>query len=316
MPRRPPAPPPSCFVPSCPADFVGQAGHVAEMLLRKAEGLREHPDRPLKLLISGAPGIGKTSLANLIARTLASHPAAIEDVNGREVGLDIAREWIRGLGQGSLFGPWSVKVVNELDRCSKDAQDLLLTYLDRMPAGHAILGTTNLDLASLTERFQTRFLPVRLQPPENEALAAFLARRWNVPIPTTRMIAAGATPMSGRRWRTWRCGWGEGEGKTHRPRSMPPPTPKLVQQPIGLRLSVQPIFGVVPLRCFPSPGLDVIFGSCFAVGAIAPNRNTSIVQCLASYINLLVAIQIQSNPVAPTPRIIQTYNTTTIRSVD
>jgi len=43
-----------------------------------------------------------------------------------------------------------------------------------------------------TERFQTRFQSVRLQPPENEALAAFLARRWAVPITTTRMIAAGA----------------------------------------------------------------------------------------------------------------------------
>ena len=42
-----------------------------------------------------APGISKTSLVNLIARTLASLPAAIEDVNGREVGLDVAREWTR-----------------------------------------------------------------------------------------------------------------------------------------------------------------------------------------------------------------------------
>jgi hypothetical protein len=31
----------------------------------------------------------------LSARTLARHPAAIEDVNGREVGLDLAREWTR-----------------------------------------------------------------------------------------------------------------------------------------------------------------------------------------------------------------------------
>ncbi|MCF7730253.1 MAG: hypothetical protein K9N23_01135 [Akkermansiaceae bacterium] len=51
---------------------------------------------------------------------------------------------------------------------------MLLTYLDRMKPGHAFLGTTNLDVASLTERFQTRFQPVRLQPPENEVLAAFL----------------------------------------------------------------------------------------------------------------------------------------------
>jgi replication-associated recombination protein RarA len=92
---------------------VGQAGKVAEVLLRKAERLRVNPDQPLKLLVSGAPGIGKTSLVNLIARTLASHPAAIEDANGREVGLELAREWTRSLAYGSLFGLWSVKVVNE-----------------------------------------------------------------------------------------------------------------------------------------------------------------------------------------------------------
>ena len=191
MPRKPPVAP-TCFVPSCPADFVGQAGKVAEVLMRKAERLRSNPDQPLKLLISGAPGIGKTSLVNMIARTLASHPVAIEDVNGKEVGLELAREWTRSLAYGSLFGSWSVKVVNELDRCSKDAQDMLLTYLDRMKPGHAFLGTTNLDLGSLTERFQTRFQSVRLQPPENEVLAAFLARRWAAPIGITRQIAEGA----------------------------------------------------------------------------------------------------------------------------
>jgi len=189
---RPRRQPPTCFIPSCPAEFVGQAGKAAEMLIRKAESLRAQPDRSFKLLVSGAPGIGKTSLVNLIARTLASHPAAIEDVNGREVGLDVAREWTRGLAYGTLFGPWSVKVVNELDRCSKDAQDMLLTYLDRMPPGHAFLGTTNLDIGTLTERFQTRFQSIRLQPPSNEDLAQFLARRWAAPIGITRKIAEGA----------------------------------------------------------------------------------------------------------------------------
>ena len=69
---------------------------------------------------------------------------------------------------------------------------MLLTYLDRMKPGHAFLGTTNLDLSILTERFQTRFQSVRLQPPGNEALAAFLARRWGAPISITRQVAEGA----------------------------------------------------------------------------------------------------------------------------
>ena len=51
------------------------------------------------------PGIGKTSLVNLIARTLVTHPAAIEDVNGREVGLNLAREWTPSLAHSSLFRP-------------------------------------------------------------------------------------------------------------------------------------------------------------------------------------------------------------------
>ena len=37
---------------------------------------------------------------------------------------------------------------------SKDAQDMLLTYLDRMKPSHAFLGTTNLDVTSLTKRPQ------------------------------------------------------------------------------------------------------------------------------------------------------------------
>jgi len=131
-------------------------------------------------------------------------------VNGREVGLNLAREWTRSLAHSSLFGPWSVKVVNELDCCSKDAQDMLLTYLDRMRPGHAFLGTTNLDVAGLTERFQTRFQSVRLQSPENEVLAAFLARRWGAPNGITRQIAEGAKGNVRRRWRIWRCGWGDG----------------------------------------------------------------------------------------------------------
>ena len=206
MPRKQAPVPPTCFVPSCPADFVGQAGKVAEVLLRKAERLRTNPDQPLKLLITGAPGIGKTSLVNLIARTLASHPVAIEDVNGKEVGLELAREWTRSLAYGSIFGSWSVKVVNELDRCSKDAQDMLLTHLDRMKPGHAFLGTTNLDLGSLTERFQTRFQSVRLQPRKTRFSRHFSRGGGAHPSPSPVRSPRAQKVTSGPLWRIWRCG--------------------------------------------------------------------------------------------------------------
>jgi hypothetical protein len=90
---------------------VRQAGKVVEVLLRKAERLRAQPDQLLRLRVSGAPGIGVARLVNQIARTLASHPAAIEGVSGLEVRLDLAREWTRPLARATLFGPWSVRVV-------------------------------------------------------------------------------------------------------------------------------------------------------------------------------------------------------------
>jgi hypothetical protein len=49
----------------------------------------------------------------------------------------------------SPFGGWTVKVVNEFDRRSRDARDMLLTMLDWMPPDHAFLATTNLDIGVL-----------------------------------------------------------------------------------------------------------------------------------------------------------------------
>jgi hypothetical protein len=82
--------------------------------------------------------------------------------------------------------------VNELDRCTREAQDLLLTYLDRLPPGRALLGTSNLQLDLLTERFQTRFQAVKLLPPETEELADFLIGHWSVPRQTALQIAVGS----------------------------------------------------------------------------------------------------------------------------
>ena len=65
--------------------------------------------------------------------------AYIESFNGKEVTVDAVRSWMETLPYGSLFSNWSVKIINELDRCSKDAQDILLSYLDRLPPGKALI---------------------------------------------------------------------------------------------------------------------------------------------------------------------------------
>jgi DNA polymerase III delta prime subunit len=180
--------------PQRPDDLIGQARRVAKAQVTKASRLAaaDSANGSMKLLLYGPPGVGKTSVVEMVARELIGSPLAVEDFNGREVTVEVVREWMRALAYGSLFSRWSVRIVNELDRCSKEAQDLLLTYLDRLPPGRALLGTSNLQLDLLTERFQTRFQAVKLLPPETEELAAFLATRWPVPRQTAAQIAVGS----------------------------------------------------------------------------------------------------------------------------
>ena len=190
--RKPPAPPMS-FRPKSPDDLIGQAGDVARAHVAKARRLREQRTGSCKLLLYGPPGVGKTTIAELVASELTGGVRfGVEDYNGKEVTVDVVRQWMTSLAYGNLFSDWSVKIVNELDRCTKDAQDILLTYLDKLPPGKAFIGTSNLQLDLLTERFQTRFQSVKLAAPGTEEIAGFLMRRWKTPKPVALQIAVGS----------------------------------------------------------------------------------------------------------------------------
>lgn len=185
-------PSPLAWRPTGPADLIGKAGDIATSLLAKARAARNNGRHPVKVLLYGPPGIGKTSIADMVAAELSGSPFAVEDSNGKLVGVETVKAWMGGLAYGNLFGDFSVRIVNELDRCSRDAQDLLLTYLDKLPAGRAFIGTSNLQLDLLTERFQTRFQAIKLPAPSTEEIAGLLVRKWDVDKPVANQIAVGS----------------------------------------------------------------------------------------------------------------------------
>ena len=189
---KPPMPSPLAWRPTGPGDLIGHAGEVAASLLAKARATKNNGRHPMKVLLYGPPGVGKTTIAEMVAAELAGSPFGIEDFNGKLVGIETVKAWMGGLAYGSLFGDFSVRIVNELDRCSRDAQDLLLTYLDKLPAGRAFIGTSNLQLDLLTERFQTRFQAIKLRAPDTDEIARFLSAKWDVDSKIAAQIAVGS----------------------------------------------------------------------------------------------------------------------------
>jgi replication-associated recombination protein RarA len=183
---------PASFRPRKPEDLIGHAGKVAAALVAKAERVRLRGGGPIKLLLYGPPGVGKTSVAEMVGLALCGGQAlAVEDFNGREITLETVRRWLDASAYGSLFGSYEARIVNELDRASKESQDLLLTYLDKLRPGRAFIGTSNLQLDLLTERFQTRFQVWKISAPAADEVALWLVKRWKAPKALAHEIALG-----------------------------------------------------------------------------------------------------------------------------
>lgn len=166
---------PELYVPTSPEQFIGPARQIGNILKGKAARL-EKSNGTAKLLLYGPPGTGKSRLALMFAASLTNHPVQIEITNGRKVTDSLISRWHEAARYLAAFGQWTVKIVDELDLCSAASQDLLLTYLDQMPPQTAFVGTSNLQLDQLSERFHTRMQQFQVSAPDTSAINTFLGR--------------------------------------------------------------------------------------------------------------------------------------------
>ena len=168
----------------------------AALVLRAARAaVQKH--NPIALLLEGDPGVGKGHLSDLLALELTDSKYAIEQINGQSLSVDVVRLWRERCVYGNLFSDWTVKRVDEIDQASSSAIAELLTYLDYLRRGNAIIATTN-EFAKLHAackgRLESRFIRFHVDAPSCEETSRFIASKYRIPIAHARTIALGAVP--------------------------------------------------------------------------------------------------------------------------
>lgn len=96
------------------------------------------------LLLSGSPGIGKTTLSKVLLKEIEIPDYDILEVNAsRETGIDFIRDKIVPFISMIPFGPFKVVLLDEADRLSQQAQDSLKGIIEEYSSTARFILTCN-----------------------------------------------------------------------------------------------------------------------------------------------------------------------------
>jgi len=96
------------------------------------------------LLLSGTPGIGKTTMAKILVNEIGIESADLLEVNAsRETGIDFIRNKIVPFISSIAWGPFKVVLLDEADRLSPQAQDSLKGIIEQYSAYARFILTCN-----------------------------------------------------------------------------------------------------------------------------------------------------------------------------
>jgi replication-associated recombination protein RarA len=178
---------PSCYKPSAPKHFIGSARKAAVMLqnlFKQADGA------PLKILLLGEPGIGKSALVDWILEQIEIDQWSSEKFNGTGFKIEQAAELEKSFHLRSLYADrYRVIRIEEVDKVPHAAQVRLLTALDDLPKNTLFIATSNCEAKDLEERFHSRFMVLPIKAPTPDEIAGLINANWNLPITTVTNIA-------------------------------------------------------------------------------------------------------------------------------
>ncbi len=182
---------PTQYTPLTPTDFIGPARKAASLLAGMVRQSKDNGGEPLRVLINGKPGIGKSALAKYFTTLLGCDKWSVSKYNGTQIKIEVVEDMAASLHYSNLFGDYRLLLIEEADKIPNVAQVRFLTLLDDLPPGAAVCCTSNCKLSDFEERFQTRFQPIELTAPRDCEIAELL-RQWPLNSVDVSMISVGA----------------------------------------------------------------------------------------------------------------------------
>jgi replication-associated recombination protein RarA len=159
---------PSQFKPKTAADFIGSAGRYA-LMMQRIVAMSAPDELPIKILLNGPPGVGKSELTAFLAAELRSQPYNRTKLNGTSVKMEWLEDLAASLRLSNWFDDYRFIWIDEADKIPAAAQVRFLTLLDDLPKKTAVICTSNCELKDFENRFQTRFVTMELEAaPANE----------------------------------------------------------------------------------------------------------------------------------------------------
>lgn len=168
---------PSTFRPKTVTDFIGPAAKWAAHLEKLVRLALPNGD-PLRIMLLGPSGIGKTQLAEHLVRCTGAGKFSISKFNGTQFRIDDADAMARSYRLRDMFPGYRVLQIEEVDKVPPVAQIALLTLLDELPDHTACIATSNCRVKDFEVRFQRRFTVCEINAPTDKEILAMLRLRW------------------------------------------------------------------------------------------------------------------------------------------
>lgn len=176
-----------------PLEFSEVFGHAE--ILRGLQNAVSGPSRPHSFLLTGPSGVGKTTLARILATVLDAEVVEVDAASNN--GVEAVRELITLGHHRPLTRAAKMIICNECQRFSRPAWDVLLMLLEE-PPDYLYVAITTTEFGKVPDAVVTRCYHAALRPLRDSEIEDLLGvvcelENWRVEGDVMRHVVAAAT---------------------------------------------------------------------------------------------------------------------------